>query len=57
MGFNAGDSTNALTVTGSRTPGIMNISSTSNVNRPGLWVFRVDEAQITGLYELSVRCT
>ena len=41
---------NGLTVAGSLTPEIINISSTSNVNRPGLWIFQVDQAQIIGMY-------
>ena len=42
VGFNAGDSLNYATVPESRTNAIINISSTSNVNTPGLWVFKIN---------------
>jgi len=42
-GFNAGDRIRFFNVPGSRTPEIINIASTSNVGRPGVWIFRMDE--------------
>ncbi|XP_063168377.1 alpha-tectorin-like [Candoia aspera] len=41
-GFNNGDADNYFNIPGSWTPGIINISSTSNVIDPGRWVFEVD---------------
>lgn len=46
VGFNAADGVRFSTVPGSRTPEIINIDTTSNVGRPGVWVFRVDTAEI-----------
>ena len=42
-GFNAGDRNHSATVPGSRTPAIINIDNTSNVDVPGMWIFQVDE--------------
>ena len=42
-GINAGDGVNSVTIPGSLTPGIINITQTSNVNNPGLWIFKVGE--------------
>ena len=33
----------SFTIPGSRTDDIINISSTSNVGVPGIWVFRLDK--------------
>ncbi|XP_077196888.1 alpha-tectorin-like [Paroedura picta] len=41
-GFNNGDAKNYFNIPGSWTPGIINVSSTSNVMAPGRWVFQVD---------------
>ena len=41
IGFNAGDEMRFLTLPGSRTEAVLNISSTSNVGEPGLWIFGV----------------
>lgn len=43
VGVNAGDGVKFEIVPGSWTPKIINIDSTSNVNIPGVWIFRVDE--------------
>ena len=40
-GINAGDGINYVTVSGSRTPDIINITRTSNVGIPGVWMFQV----------------
>lgn len=45
-GFNAGDGANYLALPGSGTDAIRNLSSTSNVGKPGKWVYRVDSAEI-----------
>ena len=41
-GFNAGDGIRYFNIPNSRTPAIVNISSTSNYQHPGLWIFQVD---------------
>lgn len=46
VGFNAGDGIRFASVPGSQTPAIINIASTSNVGRPGVWLFRVDQEEI-----------
>ena len=46
VGFNAGDGVRFATVPNSQTPEIINISSTSNVGVPGVWIFRVDQEDI-----------
>ena len=40
-GINAGDYINYVTVPGSRTPDIINITKTSNIDVPGVWMFQV----------------
>ena len=45
-GFNAGDRIRFFNVPGSRTSEIINIASTSNVNKPGVWIFRIDDERI-----------
>ena len=40
-GINVGDGTNSTTIPGSLTPSIINISKTSNVGIPGIWMFEV----------------
>ena len=42
-GINAGDGINSLTIPGSLTSDIINITQTSNVNNPGVWIFKVGE--------------
>ena len=41
-GINAGDGVNSVTIPGSLTPSIINITQTSNVGIPGVWMFQVD---------------
>ena len=45
-GFNAGDGIRFFNIPGSRTNDILNLPSTSNVARPGQWMFRTDEASV-----------
>ena len=40
-GINTGDGVNSITIPGSLTPSIINISQTSNVGIPGVWMFTV----------------
>jgi len=46
VGFNAGDGERFASVPGSQTSDIVNIDSTSNVDRRGVWIFRIDEEEI-----------
>ena len=46
VGFNAGDGLRFASVPGSQTSDIVNIDSTSNVDRRGVWIFRIDEEEI-----------
>ena len=41
-GFNAGDGIRYFSIPNSRTSEIISISSTSNYQDPGLWIFQVD---------------
>ena len=41
-GINAGDGVNHITIPGSLTPSIINITGTSNVGIPGVWMFKVN---------------
>ena len=43
-GINAGDGVNSITIPGSLTPDIINITQTSNVGIPGVWMFKVGES-------------
>ena len=42
-GINAGDGVNSITIPGSITPEVINITQTSNVGTPGVWMFKVGE--------------
>ena len=48
MGFDAGDGKHFINVIGSNTANIINISTTSNVDIPGIWAFQVNIPQISG---------
>jgi len=48
-GMNAGDGINSITISGSLTPSIINITQTSNVDIPGVWIFKVNEGNIIWL--------
>ena len=46
VGFNAADNIRYAKAPDSQTPDIINIDTTSNVGRPGVWMFRVDESEV-----------
>ena len=46
VGFDAGDGIRHATIPGSRTDAIINITQTSNVGIPGMWIFRIDEEAV-----------
>ena len=48
IGIDGGDRVNHYTVPNSLTPDIVNITRTSNVNQPGLWILKVDDYNIIG---------
>ena len=45
-GINAGNGVNQFTLPGSQTPDIINITHTSNVDNPGIWMFQVTEGRL-----------
>ena len=45
-GINAGDGVNHRTIPGSLTPSIINITQTTNVGIPGIWMFKVNEGNV-----------
>ena len=51
-GINAGDGNNSITIPGSLTPDILNITETSNVGIPGVWMFRVGEGMWIHMLDL-----
>ena len=42
-GINAGDGINSITIPGSQTPSILNITQTSNIGIPGVWMFKIGQ--------------
>ena len=52
-GINAGDGINSVTIPGSLTPSIINITQTSNVDIPGIWMFKVNEGDLI-FYQLYI---
>ena len=44
-GINAGDGVNHITIPGSLTPSIINITQTSNIGIPGIWIFQVGKSK------------
>jgi hypothetical protein len=46
VGVNAGDGERFFSVPSSRSVDVINIASTSNINHPGRWMFRVDHANV-----------
>ena len=46
VGLNAGDGSNFTILPHSNTDAVINISSTTNINMTGIWVFQVDQVQI-----------
>ena len=53
-GINAGDGVNFVTISGSLTPRIINITQTSNINNPGVWMFRVGQCMSSVVF--VVKC-
>jgi len=51
-GINAGNRINSITINGSRTPEIINIDKTSNVQVPGVWMFQVGKGK--GLHPVTL---
>nr|XP_058155717.1 sushi, nidogen and EGF-like domain-containing protein 1 isoform X4 [Dasypus novemcinctus]XP_058155718.1 sushi, nidogen and EGF-like domain-containing protein 1 isoform X4 [Dasypus novemcinctus] len=45
-GFNAGDGRRYFSIPGSRTAGVAEVETTTNVGVPGRWAFRIDDAQV-----------
>ena len=45
-GFSAGDGLRYFALNGSGTDAVLSLNSTSNVGRPGVWVFQVDGVQV-----------
>ncbi|ELR52250.1 Sushi, nidogen and EGF-like domain-containing protein 1, partial [Bos mutus] len=45
-GFNAGDGQRYFSIPGSRTAGMAEVETTTNVGVPGRWAFRIDDAQV-----------
>jgi len=43
-GINAGDRVNSVTIPGSLTPNIINITQMSNVHKPGVWMYKVGQS-------------
>jgi len=46
-GIDGGDGFNFVTIPGSQTPSIINISQTSNVGIPGIWMFSLKSMYCT----------
>ena len=49
VGFNAGDGVKYTAIPGSGTSAIINITSTSNVQVPGQWMYQIQSTKITSL--------
>ena len=47
IGFNAGDGIKSASLLESQTGAIINVTMTSNVDIPGMYIFQVDEEEIT----------
>ena len=45
-GINAGDGVTSITIPGSLTPSIINVTQTTNVGIPGVWMFQVDRGNV-----------
>ena len=45
-GINGGDGVRSVTLPGSRSEAIRNLTTTSNVGVPGVWMYRVDSSDI-----------
>ena len=55
-GINAGDGVNHITIPGSLTPSIIDIADTSNVDIPGVWMFKVGEGTYICTYVVKHTC-
>ena len=55
-GINAGDGINHFTVSGSLTPSIINITRTSNVGIPGVWMFWIGNRTYIYAYKCRILC-
>ena len=53
-GINAGDGINNITIPGSLTPSILNITKTSNVGIHGVWMFTVGKSKYMYIYVICV---
>jgi len=53
VGFSAGDGMSYYTLSGSGTDEVLELNSTSNVERAGVWIFRVDGSSVEagGVFE------
>ena len=57
-GINAGDGTRHFSVPGALSDAIINITNTSNIGMPGVWVFRTDGDSISqpgGSYTTKIK--
>ena len=56
VGFNAGDNETSAAVPQSNTDEIINITMTTNVDIPGVWMFQVDSNKVEGTnFSLSIK--
>ena len=53
VGFNSGDGVTSLTLPTSRTDHVLNITTSSNIQSPGIWLFRTDSSDIKMPRKLS----
>ena len=56
VGFSAGNGSTYYALNGSGTDGVLQLNSTSNVDRAGVWIFRVDGSTVEpgGVFDSSV---
>ena len=50
VGINAGDGVNSITIPGLLSSKIINVTKTSNVGTPGIWMFKVGEGNCIPTY-------
>ena len=50
VGINVGDGITFTTLPGSMTPSIINITQTSNVGIPGMWIFQVGSGKLLHVF-------
>ena len=51
-GINVGDGVNSITIPGSLTPSIINVTYTSNVGIPGVWMYKVGEGTYNRIFNV-----